>query len=105
MGDTGNGEKVQEVPVEAPTAESLPLSQRSGKRNTKSALTVSDRLEIFQQAAVDLGQVGIHVRVAPLHNDADGPSVVMVLPGVRVHEGRLIAINGTLAQVFSEAQP
>ena len=93
MENSTNGEKDQEKNAGLPTAESLASSPRSGKRNTRPALSASDRLEIAQQALVDLGHAGIKVEVSELHDNGE-TMIGIVLYGVRYDAGRLIAING-----------
>ena len=92
MENTGNTVKDQEKPADQPMAENSPSLAPKGRRYTKSGLTASDRLEIAQQAIVDLEIVGIHARVAPLFG-VNEMSVAIVLPNVTLVNGRLAVVE------------
>lgn len=79
--DTGNGVLAAEKTAVPATAARSTRSRvaRKGKRNTGNELTVRDRLEILQQATVDLQQHGIGVRAIPY---PDRNMVVLALSSV-----------------------
>lgn len=96
MDDTGNGAAGAAVADEVPTAENLASSAPRGKRHTRPALTASDRLEILQQAVIDLAHAGIESGATEIYLDGQ-QSVAIYLVGVHLVDGRIVlpnAING-----------
>lgn len=91
MDDTGNGEKVQVTVVKAPTEADSQSSAPRARRSTRPALTAAERLEILQQAVVDLASVGIETGAAELYQDGHC-LVAIYLIGVHLDNGRLVAI-------------
>jgi len=93
MADTGNSEKVVASSVDQPMAESSSSSVPSAKKSTRRVLTANERLEIAQQAIVDLGLVGIESGASVIYQDGHS-TVAIYLSGVKLDNGRLVAING-----------
>lgn len=76
-------------------------SVKKGRQSTKRELTAGDALEILQSAVLMARKCGITVKVSPLYR-AGNESVILVLEGVKLDDGRLSqateqgAINGNI---------
>lgn len=80
--DTGSGVLVAEKAAEQNTAAHLPVSPagKRVKRDTGNELTARDRLQILQQAIVDLRKCGILATVA---NHPSKVMAILALEGIR----------------------
>jgi hypothetical protein len=67
--------------------ENLSTSVQNVKRPT---LGIEERLQIIQQALVDLQAVGVPVRVSPLYGATGLYTTVIVLEGVDIVDGNLM---------------
>ena len=75
--------------------ENSETSAPTGKRSTKRtvSLTPGQTLEILQQSAANCQSAGFDVRLMPIY-DGGTRMVAIVLMGVELIDGNLIAING-----------
>ena len=90
MVNTGSLEKVQATSADQPTVESLATSHQPARRSTKN-VPLGDRLEILQSVLADLGRYdGISVTAAKIRGD----EVAVIISGIDLINGKLIAING-----------
>lgn len=91
-GATGNG-GADPAEIAAPsTVANFPTSpaERRARRSTGSAVSLMDRLQIFQQAVLDLQSAGLTITAM-----ADGPDLQITLRQIAVIDGDL-AHTGTL---------
>lgn len=67
-----------------------------GKRRTKHELSAADWLEIIQQAVISGKAAGLDIGVKQLHGTT--AAVAIVISGVEIKDGRIVATTGTEAQ-------
>ena len=90
MVNTGSLEKVQATSADQPTAGNSATSAPPARRSTKN-VPLGDRLEILQSVLADLGRYdGIGVTAAKIRGD----EVAIIISGIDLINGKLIAING-----------
>lgn len=94
---TGNGASAQALTDAAPMAAHLPPSPaatsarpNTGTAKRRSQVSLADRLQIAQQAMIDLELAGVTISIL-----ADGTDLVITLHQVAVADGDLISTQAT----------
>lgn len=84
--------KIGSVHTEVNSMNSAQIEKQPTRKT--SSLKLDDYLDILQEAIRRCQDAGLDVKILePEHDKEDG--IVLVLPGVALIGGRLVAINGT----------